>query len=760
MTIIKLKDSFKVSKWGRLLVLAMLLSVAGMASLLPAAAADQNPVLAVGTVNATAGETVQVPVSLTSAGQVTSVQFDLSYDTSLLTYQGKTAGSLTAGYVIATNVLSGKVRVIIYSPVSALITAGAGTVVNLQFQVAGTATGGQGCALGLSGVSLADANGDGIATTTTNGQFQVLALTADSTDSTLGHDITLSFVDNAAWRAAISGISVNGAALDSSQYTIGAGAITIRSSAFPSAGYYTIVVSAAGYSDCTVLQPIRGSIVSGLAVGSTAVIAGNGSRGYSGDGGAAVNAAFGRDIYGMAVDAATGDLYIADTANNVVRKVDTRGMVTTVAGTGTAGYNGDSITATTAELNQPYDVAVDGAGNLYICDRANARIRKVSRDGIITTVAGTGTAGYAGDGGPAVNAKISNWAVSIALDKAGNIYIADQQYLRKINTSGVISTVATDDSFYFADGIAVDSAGNIYAAQDEANRVLKISPTGAVTTVAGTGDDGEFYNGDIGDGGPATAAVLSWPSDVAVDAAGNLYIADGNDMCIRKVDSTGTITTICNSIGYTQSLAVDAGGNLYAFGDNYKIYYIQVAGLTAPPALTADDTDNTVGQAVYLTFTDDSAWRNAISGITVDGTALAGSQYTVAPGQIGLAAGVFTEPGDYSITVAANGYSDAAVTQTMQKAVVPAGCTVTFDSNGGSDVTSATVSAGETLAEPPDPAKAGCTFLGWYTDSELNTPFSFSTPVTSDMTLYAAWSNNAGTESFPILLAPPSYFER
>ena len=218
-----------------------------------------------------------------------------------------------------------------------------------------------------------------------------------------------------------------------------------------------------------------------------------------GDGGAATAAAL-MNPGGVAVDAA-GTLYIADTDNNRIRKVTTAGVITTVAGNGLAGAGGDGGQAVFASLHSPHGVAVDAAGNLYIADTDNNRIRKVTPAGIITTVAGTGISGHSGDGGPATAARL-NYPVGVAVDAAGNLYIAD--------------------------------TGN--------SRIRKVTPAGVITTLAGTG-----IGGYSGDGGPATAAQLKYPFGVAVDAAGNLYIADSGNNSIRKVTPAGIITTVAGN---------------------------------------------------------------------------------------------------------------------------------------------------------------------------------------------------------------------
>ena len=270
--------------------------------------------------------------------------------------------------------------------------------------------------------------------------------------------------------------------------------------------------------------------------------AGNGTAGYSGDNGPATSATL--SPAGIAVDAA-GNLYIADTFNDRIRKVS-GGVITTVAGNGTSGSNGENIPATTAQLNWPYGVAVDAAGNLYIANTYNNRICKVS-GGMITTIAGNGTHGFGGDNGPATAAQLS-YPDGVAVDAAGNVYIADtdNDRIRKVS-GGVIATVAGNGTEGFSGdkgpataaqlgwpySVAVDAAGNLFIADTYNNRIRKVSG-GAIATVGG---DGTFGFG--GDKGPATSAAVS-PAGVALDSAGRLYIADTVNYRIRILRPAGS----------------------------------------------------------------------------------------------------------------------------------------------------------------------------------------------------------------------------
>jgi sugar lactone lactonase YvrE len=298
-------------------------------------------------------------------------------------------------------------------------------------------------------------------------------------------------------------------------------------------------------------------------------IAGQGYGGYSGDGGPSTASVIGIPL-DVKVDAA-GNVYFVDNEVNVVRKINTSGIISTVAGDGygyttmTGGFSGDGGLATKAEMYAPYEMAIDNAGNIYISDAGNKRVRKVNTSGIITTFAGNGTNGSTGNGGQATAAEIS--PEGIAVDAAGNVYITDvsSQTIRKVNTSGVISLFAgggsslgdggpaTAATFNNPSGMAFDAAGNLYIADYDNDRIRKISTSGIITTVAGTG-----VGGYIGDGGPATNAQLWWPQSVAIDASNNIYIADNANNVIREVyAATGKIATIAGN-GYGSGSGIGA----------------------------------------------------------------------------------------------------------------------------------------------------------------------------------------------------------
>ena len=263
---------------------------------------------------------------------------------------------------------------------------------------------------------------------------------------------------------------------------------------------------------------------------------------------------------GVAVDGA-GNVYVADQANHRIRKITTSGVVSTLAGSGTPGYTDG--TGTSAKFYSPTGVAVDGAGNVYVADRSNHRIRKITASGVVSTLAGSGTSGYTD--GTGTSAKFSS-PNGVAVDGAGNVYVADyfNHRIRKITTSGVVSTLAgsasgyadgtgTSAQFSYPTGVAVDGAGNVYVADYNNHRIRKITTSGVVSTLAGSGTPG--YTDGTG-----TSAKFSSPTGVAVDGAGNVYVADYNNHRIRKITASGVVSTLAGSgkAGYTDGTGTSA----------------------------------------------------------------------------------------------------------------------------------------------------------------------------------------------------------
>lgn len=336
-------------------------------------------------------------------------------------------------------------------------------------------------------------------------------------------------------------------------------------------------------------------------LGIVTTIAGSGVCGSSaGDGGPAT-AAIIKNAQAVAVDA-FDNLYIADLYDNRIRKVDAvTGIITTIAGTGTGGYNGDGIPATAAELFAPADLCVDHEGSLYIADAYNWRVRKINSAGFISTVAGRGvstTYVYGGDGGPADTTTIGT-PYGICFDETGNLFIANRtSRVMKVNTTGTITTYAGGDiGGSSGDGnpataavispykIAMDKNNNLYLAEyyTSSNKVRMVSNSGIITTVVGTG-----MSGYSGDNGLATAAQLNYPSGVAIDTCGNVYIADAWNNRIREVlfyptcpDTTGSDTTLATSISL-------ASGDIALFPNPvYEVLHIH--GIPATATYTISD---------------------------------------------------------------------------------------------------------------------------------------------------------------------------
>jgi sugar lactone lactonase YvrE len=365
-------------------------------------------------------------------------------------------------------------------------------------------------------------------------------------------------------------------------------------------------------------------------------IAGNGTTGFSGDGGLATSAQM-NGTNGIAFDA-LGNIYFCDVFNNRIRKISPSGTITTVAGDGSITYAGDGVLATATGLFNPDRITLDAAGNLFIADQYNYCIRKVNPSGIITTVAGTGSVFYNGDGIPATTANLFNPS-GIVVDAAGNLYIADVQNhrIRMIDASGIITTIAGNGTSGFSgDGglatsaqldapysMTFDGAGNLYIADYFNNRIRKVNTAGIITTVVGNGVGG--YGGD---GGPATAAALNLPTEVAFDSNGNMFIADKSNNRIRVVNTAGIITTLAGNgtSGYNgdniqASLAelnlpffviCDAAGDVY-IGDSFnnrirKVTMPQCTGIISASSATICSGNSTTLSAVFGVTNNTYTW--------------------------------------------------------------------------------------------------------------------------------------------------------
>ncbi len=350
-----------------------------------------------------------------------------------------------------------------------------------------------------------------------------------------------------------------------------------------------------------VISTVAGSGVTGMAA------PGNGSNQFSGP-------------RGLASDSA-GNIYIADTQNSRVMKLSAAGGLTVVAGNGTPGYSGDGGAATGAMLNTPSGVAVDAAGNLYIADFSNNRIRKVSTAGTITTVAGTGFSGYLGDGGPATSAQV-NQAQGVAVDGAGNLYIADtgNNAVRQVTPAGVINTLAL---IVNPVGITVDSLGELFVT-DGSSLVYKVYPFAAAVSVAIGGNGSTGYSGD---GGLGTSAQLYRPTGIAVDPNGNLYVADTFNNAVRKLQFAGS--------GVSLSALVSAASGLPGVVSPGELVVLYGSGM-GPANLTVAQPNggkypvNLAGTSVFFNGVAAPVYYTSATQVAVVAPfALSGSQATV-----------------------------------------------------------------------------------------------------------------------------------
>jgi sugar lactone lactonase YvrE len=328
-----------------------------------------------------------------------------------------------------------------------------------------------------------------------------------------------------------------------------------------------------------------------LALAPLQTYAGTGVGGYNGDGLARSQTQLSTP-QGVATDAA-GDLFVVDTGNNRIREIASDGTVSTVAGDGVAGYTGDGVAASAAGLSYPNDVAVDAAGDIFIADTSAHRVREVTSDGIIHTVAGDGVPGATGDGGPATQAEL-NQPVDVALDGRGDLFISDgtTNSVREVTPDGIIHTFAgTGAAAYNGDGIpasranvndptglAIDASGDVFFTDTGDHRVREVTPDGIIHTIAGTG-----LSGYLGDHGLATYAELAAPVALALDAQGDLFVGDIGNGTVRVITG-GVIVTLAGTgtpgasgdgmpgalsqLDWPMGVAVDAAGELFV-ADSY-----------------------------------------------------------------------------------------------------------------------------------------------------------------------------------------------
>ncbi len=486
-------------------------------------------------------------------------------------------------------------------------------------------------------------------------------------------------------------------------------------------------------------------------------IVGTGSVGYSGDGGQATDASF-NYIYDFVFDS-SGNMYLTDTNNNVIRKVDTSGVVTTIAGTGVAGYSGDGGLATSAQLYQPSAITIDDSGNLYVSDSYNHVVRKIDTSGIITTIAGTGVAEYSGDGGLATEAGL-NLPFGLCFDNQGNLLIADTGNcrLRKVDmTTGILTTIAGDGgNSYSGEGglatdaginsptdVVVDSAGNIFLANNLGHRVLRIdATTGIINTYAGNGTGASTV-------GVATESSINRPWGLAFDDNENLYIVERNGSVISKVNkSTGILSRVAGtgSRGFTG----DGGDPLDAtFNfpsnveiDNNGIIYI------------ADKTNNRIREiATYYSASYTAGSNGSLTGTT---------SQTIKANTNGTEVVAVPDSGygfvQWSNGVKTSSRTDKNVTSDINvTAQFDVNYTITLNEQGGDPVDDIIKVNNSTIESAPSITKAGYNFDGWYAEDTYDTAIVFPYTVTGNDAWYAKWSKvETPTPTSTSTVTPPT----
>lgn len=468
--------------------------------------------------------------------------------------------------------------------------------------------------------------------------------------------------------------------------------------------------------------------------------AGSGSAGFSGDGGAPTSAQFSSPL-GLTLDP-SGNLYIVDSVNQRIRKI-AGGVISTVAGNGTGGYSGDGKAATSAELLNPSGVAVDSSGNLFIADTSNHVIREVTTNGNISTVAGNNTGGYSGDGGAATAAELE-FPTGVAVDSSGHIFIADagNNVIREVS-GGTITTIvgrgATPQQLNDPESVLLDASGNLYISDQSGFRILKYS-AGTVTIIAGNGNIGSS-----GDNGLAVNASLDEPSGIALDAQGYLYICDTDNSKIRKVSPSGVITTIAglgspgfygdggpasgSLLYFPRGIAVDKSGNVYISNTgNDRIRTLQ----SQTPSIASGGVVNAASFAAQLSpgalatifgtnFTGTGVdaiaslpLPTSLGGVSVQVNGVAAPVLYASSGQINFQIPWETPTGSVTVAVGINGLTSTTVNVTIEAAAPGV-----FVQGAHAIVQNAPALS---LNSPSNPAKVGSTITAYLTGGGAVTP--------------------------------------
>ena len=463
-------------------------------------------------------------------------------------------------------------------------------------------------------------------------------------------------------------IPINGGTSPAYQWQVNGANVGINTNTYSSSilqdGDIVACIMTSNSTACLVANAVGSNVltVSVYSASLIKTIAGNGSASFSGDGGLATNASL-NQAYGMVRDG-IGNLYFSDFTNNRIRKIDASGTITTIAGNGIASSTGDGGLASNATINAPSGLAIDAAGNIYISETFAHKIRKITiNTGIITTFAGTGIAGFVGNGSSATTARLNN-PVGLAFNNSGVLFIADalNNRVRKISTSGIITTVvgtgvatstgdgltATSATINYPSGITFDATGNLYLSEFFGNRIRKIDLTNIISTIAGTG-----VQGFSGDNGLAISANISNPYGLIFDNSGSLLIADHANNRIRKINSDGIISTVVgnNLGGYNGDgiaptnaslfnptfVITDAQNNLYISEySNNRIRKVSPNSVASTvPTITATPTAVCLGASSTLTIASgilngasNWKWYSGNCGSILAGT---GNSITVSP---------------------------------------------------------------------------------------------------------------------------------